>query len=275
MRGASALGVLGAVAALIALLSAGAAPAAAADLRRLESVGVVGIRETGGRLDAPRDGAVRAAVARAVETVAQDLLPRDFAAGAADAPRLSASSGDLAPGLADVLGSDPFDYATRFRIVEDRGLRDALFSAAADVEQEYVVLVEVFVDVGRIRDRLHAAGWIDAASAANAGSRVRLVVEGLESFAAYDALRRTLLEDLDVRSALPLELTRGRAVLAVDGPYGVEALRDALVEQGRSGLRVVPLESDARSLTLLVDWAPPASRGDVSGADAARGRAGD
>jgi hypothetical protein len=83
------------------------------------------------------------------------------------------------------------------------------------------------------------------------------VLEGLRSFAAYDALRRTLLQELEVRSAIPVELSAGRAVLEVDGPYSAAALQQALLESVGEGLRVVPLDQDGQTLTLLVDWTPP------------------
>jgi hypothetical protein len=209
----------------------------AADLRRIESVGVfpLGSGPAGGR--APRDGAVRAAVARAVEGVAEGLMPEGWHESVPASPP-KAEPADLKATLAPALGSDPFEYATRFRILEDRGPRDALLSRDPDVDTEYVAVVEVFVDVGRVRDRLHTAGWI-VVPAGQEATQVLLVVTGLGSFGAYEALRRTLLEELEVRSALPVELSRGRAVLAVDGPYGAEALEAAL-------------------RTLLVDWTPPA-----------------
>ena len=40
------------------------------------------------------------------------------------------------------LGKNPLDYANRFRILEDRGERPALFTEIPGVSTEYVVLVE-------------------------------------------------------------------------------------------------------------------------------------
>ena len=60
-----------------------------------------------------------------------------------------------------------------------------------------------------------------------------------------------------MRSAIPVELSAGRAVLEVDGPYSAEALQQALLESVEEGLRVVPLDQDGQTLTLLVDWTPP------------------
>jgi hypothetical protein len=243
-----------AVLALAAIGLMGPVTAFAADLRRVESVGVVAVDEDDSGSSTHRDLAVGAAVARAVERVAKAVLPNDWSGGVSETDE-EPGEGEIAPGLAPALGSDPFEYATRFRIVEDRGIRPALLSRS-DAETEYVVLVEVFVDAGRIEERLAAVGWTDDPSGAQA-TRVRLVLEGLDSFEAYDALRRTLVEELRVRSAVPLEFSRGRAVLAVDGDYGPEALLAALVDSTEPGLRVVPVRQEAETLTVLVDWTAP------------------
>ena len=242
---------------LAAALLAGAA--AAADLRRVESVGVVPIEAGSARRNEPRDAAVRAAVARGVEGVALELLPEGWQRSVAD-PEIGQTTGppgDVEPLLASALGSDPFDYATRFRILEDRGIRSALLTKDPAVEKEYVVLVEVFVDAERVGERLRSAGWIGAPAGQDAASHVWLVLEGLDSFGAYDALRRILLEDPAVRSALPVELSRGRAVIEVDSGYDAESLGEALVAGSGDGLRVVPVARDGHTLTLLVDYLPP------------------
>ena len=250
----------------IGLLLAGSA--SAADLQRVEAVGVVAVQEDGSEGASQRNLAVGAAVARAVERVAQGALPKDWSA--------EAPPGDEEPGAAEIaarfapaLGSDPFEYATRFRIVEDRGIRRALLSRDAD--HEYVVLVEVFVDASRIRERFAAVGWTED-PAQSETTRVRLVLEGLDSFEAYDALRRALVDELRVRSAVPLEFTRGRAVLAVDGDYDPEALLAALVDSTEPGLRVVPVGREEETLTVLVDWTAPLAPAERSAAPPA-GRA--
>jgi len=244
----------------------------AADLRRLESVGVFPIEGGNAGRHAPRDGAVRAAVARSVEGVALEILPEGWEQTAADPTELGEDGepaepevaptgpGDISPLLAAALGPDPFEYATRFRILDDRGVRDALFTKDPDVASEYVVVVEVFVDAGRVRDRLRGAGWVEAPAGPLDDANVRLVLQDLSSFGAYDAVRRTLLEELEVRSALPVELSRGRVVIEVDSRYDAESLLGALLKSTGDGLRVVPLAQEGQTLTLLVDWtAPPAA----------------
>jgi hypothetical protein len=259
-----------ALALLLAAVLAGGA--AASDLRQIESVGAAPIRPGDPNARPPRDAAVRAAVARGVEDVAQSLLPSGWEEALAPGEVGRSGPDDLDARLAVVLGKDPFEYATRFRVLEDRGVRPALFSKDPDVENEYVVLVEVFVDAGRLNERFESAGWIEEPQQADGGA-VRIVLQDLSSFGAYDALRRTLIQDLGMTSAIPVELSRGRAVLSVTGPYDAEALQAALLRENGEGLRVVPLSREGQTLTLLVDYTPPppppASRAEDGPEDAA------
>lgn len=234
--------------------------AASADLRQVESVGVVPLTASSG--DAPRDDALEAAVARAVEGVAEGLLPAGWEERYAEVPAASGAPGKrIDRRLATALGRDPFAYATRYRILEDRGPRDALFHRGSGADREYVVVVEVFVDADRVADALRDAGWLSGA--ARADGSVRVVIQDLSSFGAYDALRRVLLDELGAESALPVELAKGRAELAVRGPFGAESLERALVRHQTRGLRVVPLRVEGNTLTLLVDYSapPPAAPG--------------
>jgi hypothetical protein len=63
---------------------------------------------------------------------------------------------------------------------------------------------------------------------------------------------RTLLEELGLRSVLPAEMERGRAVLEVDGDRSPDQLMNGLLEAAPSNLRLVPLSIDATTLTLRV-----------------------
>jgi hypothetical protein len=236
LRGAGRVGAgLGAALALLAL-SAPAAPAAASDVRKVEAVGVVPLRPDHPPRRPPRDSAVAQALASAVRRVAQEELP-DFD------PELDAAS------LDEALGREPLDYATRFRIVEDRGERPALFSDDPEVEREYVVLVEVSVDAERVRQKLTRSGLMAGPSRTARRQRVQLVIEDVETWASYRAVR-TLLEDVGVQSAVPVEMERGRAVLEVDGSRGPEELMTALVRAAPPNLRLVLLGSDAGTLRL-------------------------
>jgi hypothetical protein len=255
-----------------------AAPAAAAEdeVRRMEAVGAFPIDPGRAPSTPPRDAAVRAAVRDAVRRIARALLPPEFVAplGAEEVEGVEEGVPEVAPeevldpGAGDaaietwldqVLGEDPFEFATRFRILDDRGVRPALLSGAAEAEKEYVVVVEVHVDVGRVRDRLRTTGAFVEPSGDEHLFRVWLVAEGVDSFASYDALRRTLAAADGVRAVLPIELQRGRVEFEIDAEREVASVLDELLTVAPPNLRLIPLESDDDRVTVLVDWREPES----------------
>jgi hypothetical protein len=84
-----------------------------------------------------------------------------------------------------------------------------------------------------------------------------VVLDQLHSYEAYAGLRRSLLEDVGVRGAIPVEFTQGRGVLEVDTDLGPRSLVSALQERGSPHLRIVALDQQESELTLLVDWVGP------------------
>ena len=108
------------------------------------------------------------------------------------------------------------------------------------------------IDTDRIRQRLTGSGLLDKPSGDVRRVAVQVVVVDLTDYAAYIALRRILLEEIRVRSALPVEMEHGRAVLAVDGELGPVALLDALRRAAPEGVRITPVGTDDESLTLRV-----------------------
>lgn len=238
----------------LAVLLCAAAPAGAADLRRVESIGVVPIGGGAPEKATPRAAAVRAAVARAVEAVAQGLGPVvPPLAGSREAAKKPTAIG---PEFARALGEDPLDYATRYRILEDRGVRPAPRQEGG-ADKEYVVVVEVQVDAARVAERLRAAGWLRGAGDGEARATLRLVLEGVSDYRALESIRRLLLERLGAQRALPVEFSQGRAVLAVEGGPPADTLVTALQAAAPPELRLVPVEVDAQSVALLVEWTPP------------------
>jgi hypothetical protein len=237
-------GAARAAAALLPLLVA-AGGTAAAEERLVEGVGAVPVR--GGsraRSGAPREAALRAAIAEAVRQVALELLPHLDPAAAE-------------PSVDAALAPDPRAFANRFRIVEDRGEGPAQLVDEPDVETEYVMVVQALVDVARVRQRLERAGLLAASSGEGAvRQRVRVVIEDLDGFAGYNAVR-TLLDDLGMRGALPVELERGRAVLEVESRLSPEDLLAALVRQAPPELRIEPISADIVSIRLRARFIPP------------------
>jgi len=220
-----------------------AAPGRAADLRATEAVGAVPLHADARPATPPRDAAVQKALAEAVRRVALELLADQ------DPAAIEAQ-------LDAELGKDPLVYISRFRTLEDRGERPVLFSDDPVAKTEYVVVVEATVDAGRLRERLGRAGLLVAPAGEVRRYHVRLEADGLEDHAAYRALRETLLEGVGVRSALPVELERGRAVLDVDAELAGDALLAALVRAAPPGMTLTALETSPERLHVRVTLAP-------------------
>jgi hypothetical protein len=253
-----------------ALLTAGSAQAREPEIQRVEAVGAFPIDPNRPSRVAPRDAAMRAAIFDAMRRVARGLLPADFVIptqdGAARGDDDSAeealeefvgpaeAEAELIAWLDQVLGDDPFEFATRFRVLDDRGLRPALLSGVEGIENEYVVVVEVYVDTGRIEEVLRAAGVAFAPSGDGRRFQIELVVEGVNSFAGYEELRQALLNGPGVRSAQPVEFRRGRVVMAVEADREASAVLDDLLAGAPPELQLIPLESEDDSVTLLMNW---------------------
>jgi len=234
----------------------------------------------------PQDAAMRAAVRNAVQRVARGLLPADFVvptqrAAAPDGRDATENAykefvdpaeadAELRAWLDQVLGEDPFEYATRFRTLDDRGMRPALMTDIEGVEDEYVVVVEVYVDSSRVEDALTAAGVQFTPSGDHQLFRIKLVVEGVHSYAGYEELRDALLAGPGVQSAQPMEFQRGHVVMAIEADREASAVLDDLLAGAPPELQLVPLESHDDSLTLLMDWTAPEPDPDEAAAPAAR-----
>ena len=227
------------IARMVAILGllAVAGAARAVEERVVDGVGAVAVKgAAGGRSGTPRDAALRAAIVEAVRRVALELLPADAAATDPEA----AVDAALAPDLRA--------FANRFRILEDRGEGPALLVEEPGVQTEYVMVVQAQVDVGRVRQRLVRAGLLPAGDLAPS-QRLRIVIEDLDGYAGYRAVR-TLLDDLGVRGAVPVQMDRGTAVLEVESRMPASELLAQLVRSAPPELRLDAVASDAESLTL-------------------------
>ncbi len=226
--------------ALAAGLALGVSPLVnAGEIRRVESVGAIPLGPEITLKGPPRDAAVRAALRDAALRLALDLLSADF-------DPIEAESAIL-----EALGDDPFQYATRFRILEDRGEGPALFVDDPEVESEYIVVVEAHLDLDRIRQRMATQGLVAPAGEARR-VQVRVVMEGLGTYEEFQSLRRILVEDLGVRSAVPMEMQRGRIVLKVVSDRKGPELLDDLLAVLPPELQIVPVASDDKTLRFRV-----------------------
>ena len=231
--------------------------AAARDVVRVESVGVAAVRSDSA---SPRDAAVRKALLDAVWQIAEGLLATgeedEFGDEQGDAE-------DLEPGalenteLQRILGNEPLEYATRFQVVEDRGEGPALFGSDLDVETEYVVIVSVFVDRDRVRERLTRAGMALTPAGQEPQIRSRLILENLGEYWVYAEIRRVLLEELKMRSAIPRAFAPGRGVLELNAAQSPSEFLGSLQRSVSDRMELIPLSVEADEMRLRVELLDP------------------
>ena len=118
---------------------------ASARLQRVEAVGNYGIRESERSKIIPRDEAVQRALWESVSRVALEEMGED----AFDVEDDSATS----EALRAALGDDMLPFTRRFKILQDKGESPVLFREDPEIPTEYVVVVEVLVDVDRVSNR--------------------------------------------------------------------------------------------------------------------------
>ena len=201
------------------------ADAASAEDRRLKVVGVQPLDARASRAGGPRQGAINQALYEGVSRVAQDLVveygpPVEGESSSSPPSDATRSGGDDAPSLKAALGKDMTPFARSFRIVEDQGSRPVLFPGESEATREYVVVVDVTVDVDRVRERLAARGLIAIEEEVDAGSGLQIEALGLRHWSGFEAFV-ALLESPSVGATevRPLEFEAGRALLfaAVNG----------------------------------------------------------
>lgn len=224
---------------------------AGAELREIEAVGFIPLDPAIPSRRSPRDAAMRRGVAAAVRRAAMEELPgfrpEDEAA------------------LDEALGGDPMQFASRFRIVEDRGVQPALLGNDPAIETEYVVVVSVYVDVDRVKQRLTDQGLLSASPVGTSTQpSVYLVLEGLRSHDEYQAVRSLLIDELRVRSASPVMMERGRAILEVEADRTPRELLSALLGKAPDHLILTPLEIRGSQVSVRVRFTAPPARLDPS-----------
>jgi len=280
---------------------AGLASSAAAEVRRVEAVGIYGIKDSARRRVIPRDEAIARATWEGVSRVALELMGESPAmteedgepaaragrtaeavrppmengggwdragAGRVDSndPRLARGAGPAAgenemAALEEALGEKMLPYTRSYRILEDRGESPVLFAEDPDIDTEYVVVVEVLVDVDRVSAALERNGLISTASLAEGeSSRLTLEVLGLSRYPAVERLVALLRGPLGASRVQTLEFARERQVLGLVGPFGLEELAMRLAEAGDPGLVLEPIGVDpvGGRLRIRARYQPPA-----------------
>jgi hypothetical protein len=225
---------------VLAALLLGSVPARA-EIVRSEGEGSAPI--PGATAPSPREAALQAALADAVQGVAARLAGRP-----AD-PAAEAS-------LRSALGPDPARFAQGFRELE-RSERPG------PAGRELVVRVEARVDAGAVRDALRGAGLLAARAAPSTagGSGSRLVIEPLPAWPLLAAVEKRLVE-LGVRRVTPERAEPSAVVLALDSDRSSGWLVEELIASPPPGVSVVPVGDRDGAPAVRLEAVPASLRAD-------------
>jgi hypothetical protein len=273
------------------LLLLSVAGPALADLQRVEAVGIYGVRNSIRSKVIPRDEAIARGLWEGVSRVALELMgessmdlrsagfgnpdeeaetdPRDGIVPPIDGQspqdqgpdvrldRDSPSQAELAL-VESALGKDILPYTRSFRILKDKGEVPALFDDQPGVRTEYVVVVEVIVDVDRVTSALEKAGLISASATALSGEAVRLEIVGFAHHHAVETTLEALRNKMGATDVQIVEFRRALQVLSVRGPFGAEGLADRLAQAGSPELRfdAIAVDRGGRRVRVRGRWSP-------------------
>ena len=269
------------------LLIAGAVHA---EDQRVEAVGIYGIRDATRRKVIPRDEALGRGLWEGVSRVALELIGESSVGLDASGPGESGDLGDSsdpdrivspidgvgeergsdarvgreAPTRGEVellesaLGKDVRPYTRSFRILKDQGEVPALFAEDPAIKTEYVVVVEVIVDVDRVTRALEQAGLVTAAAPAMAGERVRLEIVGFASHEPIFKTVDTLRKRFGATHVDFIEFRRSVQVMYVRGPFGAQGLADRLARTRTAGLGfdAIFVDPDTQLVRARGHWSP-------------------
>jgi hypothetical protein len=224
---------------LLAALLLGSAPVRA-EVVRAQGEGSAPI--TGAAAATPREAALQAALADAVQGVAERLAGRAASPAAEEALRAA-------------LGPDPARFAQGYREVE-RSERPG------PAGRELVVRVEARVDAGAVREALRAAGLLAARAApAASGGGSRLVIEPLPTWPLLAAVEKRLVE-LGARRVTPERAEPSGVVLSLDSDRSSGWLVEELIASPPPGVSVVPVGDRNGAPAVRLEAVPARLRAD-------------
>ncbi|MFP6639398.1 MAG: hypothetical protein VCC04_04070 [Myxococcota bacterium] len=262
MSAARPLHRLAGMGALVALL---ASAGAQADLRRLEVVGAVPIHQGDRQRSMPKDRAVQQGLVNGVSRVGADILLESLLLQGGDRPESTEGAvpdflqrtplgwhspaavldpaQELERGrIRQALGNDMVPYTKSFRILEDQGERPVLFTQHPDAATEYVVVMEIQVEVDRVRQRLEEVGLIEPRPIGRLEG-IELVLRGVQHYSAYQAVVDLLLDPAVAAAVVtPESFEAGRIQLRVEGEWNASELSERLQSAAPAELVLVPLE---------------------------------
>ena len=260
----------------VGLLLVVAHSVARAEPQRVEVVGAYPIREALRSKVNPRDEAIQKALWEGVSRVALELIGEEGEAEEAEVSKPAGTVRAAGPPIQETkLAQEPPDatarfrkifgpkilpYTRSFRIVEDRGERPVLFADEPGVRSEYLVVVEVLVDVDRVTSELARAGLVGRPGGTAASHSVTLELVGLERYAGLRVVLETLRRELAATRIETLEFAPARQLLRIDGPFGPDeiAARIGRLESAELILDAVEVDREAGHLRVMAQWFPPA-----------------
>ncbi|MAI25465.1 MAG: hypothetical protein CMN75_05485 [Spirochaeta sp.] len=264
------------------LLATGPAFSDQSEVRRLEVVGAVALHGRGNPRDTPKDRAVQEGLINGVSRVGADLLLKGLLIkpSSPNAPDPDSPMPDLLAGttlawespirsflpaqeleeerVKEALGRNMVPYTRGFRILEDQGERPALFTQDPDAATEYVVVMEVQVEVARVRQRLEQTGLI-ASMPLDALTGIELELSGLDEYALYQAVLELLAgPGIEAASVTPEAFYSQHARIRVEGAWTASELNRLLQAAAPAELNLVTLEvQDAEEAGNLSPWQGP------------------
>lgn len=254
------------------LFAVGATGVARAELQRVEAVGIYRIRSgTPSRVN-PRDEAIAKARWEGVSRVALELIGESAPSEPSPSgqERLippiempgqsqpAESEEDGAAVLHAALGDDLLPYMRSYRILDDRGEVPVLFKDEPDVAMEYVIVIEVIVDVDRVTSALEDAGLIHRRDSEGIGGAVVVELIGLSRYEAFETILDALREQFGATRVRTIEFSHQRQILVVEGSLGPNALSAMLAEFEDPRLLLEPIGIDAEGgrIRLIGRWFP-------------------
>jgi len=249
--------------------------AVAGEPHRVEVVGIYPIRDAQrGQLN-PRDEAIQQALWEGVSRVALELIgdgpgksrseidgdevKRSGAATTSGPTSAPDAPVDASKRFRGVLGREILPYTRSFRILEDRGERPVVFADAPGVRSEYLVVVEVLVDVARLKSELSRAGLLAPSGTNPSRQRITIELIGLERHAGLRRALETLRTEIGATRIETLEFSRARQLLSVETAIGPDEIAARLGALEGPDLILDPIEvdGDARRVRVLAQWFAP------------------
>lgn len=160
--------------------------------------------------------------------------------------------------LRKALGKDVLPYMRSYRILDDQGEVPVFIRDDPEVVMEYVVVVEVLVDVDRVTSALEEAGLIARSAAVPSEEAISVELLGLSRFEAVEVLLVALREQFGATRVRTVEFSRERQVLLVEGPFEPRTLSAKLArfENSRLILEPIGIDSRGRRIRLMGRWFP-------------------